>query len=144
MTAEELPESEMRFKYFDWCSAQVADRFLRLSPEEIFRLAERGGHEGVGPSELHDTAAAGANSPAAFALWRQLVPGRGMDGAAGGTANYQGIVSQLTELLAADLSLPSFDDWVLAYREDPEAFERELLGFRGEQPAGKEGASGGG
>ena len=131
-----MPESELRFKYLDWCSAQVADRFLRLSPEEIFRLAERGGREGAGPSETQETAAAGDFAPAAFALWRQLRPGsEGEIQGSGSPPNYQGIVSQLTELLAMDLSLPSFEDWVLAYREDPEAFERELLGFRGEEPA---------
>ena len=132
-----MPESELRFKYLDWCSAQVADRFLRLSPEEIFRLAERGGREGAGPSELHGTAAAGDFAPAAFALWRQLTPGSGAEVPVGTPANYQGIVSQLTELLAMDLSLPSFADWVLAYHEDPEAFERELLGFRGDEAAEK-------
>ena len=39
----------LRAKYLDWCSARIADRFLRLTPEEIYKLAERAS-EGEGDS----------------------------------------------------------------------------------------------
>ena len=46
------PESVLRAKYLDYCSAQVADTLLRLSPDEIYLLAEAAaGEEGV-PSDL--------------------------------------------------------------------------------------------
>ncbi|MFO7894110.1 MAG: hypothetical protein R6U63_10260 [Longimicrobiales bacterium] len=32
-------ESTLRAKYLDWCSARLAERFLDLSPEEIYALA---------------------------------------------------------------------------------------------------------
>lgn len=32
-------QSTLRAKYLDWCSAQLADRFLELTPEEIYELA---------------------------------------------------------------------------------------------------------
>jgi len=34
------PEDVLRAKYLDYCSAQVADLLLLLSPDEIYRLAE--------------------------------------------------------------------------------------------------------
>jgi hypothetical protein len=38
-------EALLRAKYLDYCSAQVADLLLYLSPDEIFVLAERAGRE---------------------------------------------------------------------------------------------------
>ena len=38
-------EASLRLKYFDYCSAQVADLLLYLSPDEIFDLAERANRE---------------------------------------------------------------------------------------------------
>ncbi|MGH7503844.1 MAG: hypothetical protein ACREL7_19115 [Longimicrobiales bacterium] len=35
----------------------------------------------------------------------------------------------MTEVLASTLPLPSFDEWVTGYREAPDRYERELLGF---------------
>lgn len=41
------PQSDavLRAKYLDYCSAQVADLLLYLSPDEIFVLAQRAGRE---------------------------------------------------------------------------------------------------
>lgn len=39
------------------------------------------------------------------------------------------IVGLATERLSRELSLPPFDDWAVAYAEDPEAFERQMLGL---------------
>lgn len=43
--------------------------------------------------------------------------------------SYDRIVRLATERLSRQISLPPFETWVKAYREDPEHFERELLGL---------------
>ena len=136
MSANAVSEKKLREKYLDWCSAQVADSFLRLTPEEVFALAERATRlEGSGPSEASATAA-GDVSSAAVALWRQLSSAGGVPSGGGGPAtiaSYQGVVAQIAELLAQQMKLPKFEEWVLAYETDPERFERDLLGFRVEE-----------
>jgi hypothetical protein len=48
-------EQVLRAKYLDYCSAQVAEIFLRLSPDEIFVLAREGAGEGeAGPDRSYD------------------------------------------------------------------------------------------
>lgn len=42
------PEEVLRAKYFDYCSAQLAEVFLRLSPDEIFLLAQEAAGSGEG------------------------------------------------------------------------------------------------
>jgi hypothetical protein len=41
----EEPEEVLRAKYLDYCSAQVADLLLYLSPDEIYLLAQRAHRE---------------------------------------------------------------------------------------------------
>jgi hypothetical protein len=41
--------------------------------------------------------------------------------------NFRVLVARVAEVLAD--TLPSFDEWVEAYRRSPEQFEDELLGF---------------
>lgn len=131
MSAEST-DSNLRVKYLDWCSAQVADTFLRLTPEEVFALAERATRsEGAGPSEAESSTAAGDVSSAAVALWHELSPeGTPASLNAATTVSYQGVVAQIAELLALQLQLPSFEEWADAYRAAPERYERDLLGFR--------------
>lgn len=124
-----MPEStahddELRAKYLDWCSARLADRFLALSPDEIYELAERASH-----GRMDTLVASGASetptdpalpnptrtSPAAFA-WRE-------------PESFRLLVARVTEVLAETLPLPTFEDWAAAYREDPKRFDVELLGF---------------
>ena len=46
-------ESEvLRAKYLDYCSAQVADLLLFLSPDEIYLLAQRAAQERGDPGEV--------------------------------------------------------------------------------------------
>jgi hypothetical protein len=96
----------MRAKYLDWCSARVADHFLALSPDEIFEIAERAGHadEGVGVRSLS------VNTPAEL-------------------SSYRAVVERVTGVLADQLDLPSFQEWLELYERDPAAVEAELLGF---------------
>lgn len=39
------PEAQLRAKYHDYCSAQVADTLLLLTPDEIFVLAQNAARE---------------------------------------------------------------------------------------------------
>ena len=80
----------LRAKYFDWCSARVAERFVSLDVAEIYELA--------GTAEGED------------------VP-------------FPEVVDRATEALAAQMSLPSFEGWVVAYRANPEKYEEDLAGF---------------
>jgi hypothetical protein len=97
----------LRAKYLDWCSAQVADHFVALSPEEIFELAERAA--GEGPS----------------------VPGRSLSssGAAGDLSDLRSLVELLTGVLADQLELPDFEAWLEFYERNPAAVEERLIGF---------------
>lgn len=81
-------ERVLRAKYFDWCSARVAERFVSLDVKEIYQLA--GG---------------GADMP------------------------FSEVVDRATEALAAQMSLPTFEAWVAAYRADPQKYEEDLAGF---------------
>jgi hypothetical protein len=98
----------LRAKYLDWCSAQVADHFLALSPDEIFELAERASREG------------GAT------------PDRGGSASAEGAdelSSYRAVVARVTEVLTLQLELPTFDEWMELYRSNRESVEARLLGF---------------
>ena len=46
------PLEVLRAKYLDYCSAQVADLLLYLSPDEIYLLAQRAHREQSGQGEL--------------------------------------------------------------------------------------------
>ncbi|MCH7563231.1 MAG: hypothetical protein IH968_05335 [Gemmatimonadetes bacterium] len=45
-------EAVLRAKYLDYCSAQVADLLLLLSPDEIYVLAQEAHRKGGRPDEL--------------------------------------------------------------------------------------------
>ena len=121
-------ESTLRAKYLDWCSARLAERFLDLSPEEIYDLArpeaadlpeptQRAGPE-IAPS--HGSPEASPAAPSGRAL--PPLP-RPTD------AGYRPLVQRVTEALLRRSSLPTFEQWAEAYAESPERFEAELLGF---------------
>ena len=101
----------LRAKYLDWCSAKVADRFLRLTPEEIYELAQRAPHEG-GATPSRD-----ANGSA-------LPQSDENEG-----ASFREIVEQVTAVLTAQLDLPGFEKWARAYARDPAQYDDELLGL---------------
>lgn len=101
-------ERVLRAKYLDWCSAQVADQFLALSPDEIFELAQRATRAQPIPlGELPD-------------------PLTGDDAA---LASYQALVEIVTEVLTQQMNLPEFGAWAQRYREDPGPIDDRLLGF---------------
>jgi hypothetical protein len=91
---------ELWTRYVDWCSAQVAARFLELSSEQIWELADR-------------TRAARA----------------GQEPRDGGGSPYLELVRQVTLELFAELELPDYHEWIARYRADPAPFEAEMIGF---------------
>lgn len=54
--------------------------------------------------------------------------------------SYRVLVQRVTEVLLAEMALPTFGEWARAYEEDPSRFDAELLGLWRE---GAGGASGG-
>jgi hypothetical protein len=104
----EATERTLRAKYMDWCSARLAERFLDLSPEEIYALARP-----EDPASA-DEASSDPESP-------QLPPPT--------DDSYRALVQRVTESLLARTSLPTFEQWSAAYEEAPGRFDAELLGF---------------
>ena len=87
-------EPDLRLRYYDWCSARIAEHFLRLSPAEVWERAQRA-----------------------------------VGGVEAGSAEGLGAVRELTQALAAELALPSYEAWLEGYGCDPARYEREMLGF---------------
>jgi hypothetical protein len=118
MAADSADDPTLRAKYWDWCSARLADRFLSLSSDEIYRLArgetETGSSLGGDVPMGEDVGALARESPASF---RQLV-------------------ARVTESLTREMGLPTFEQWRAAYGEDPQRFDGELLGMwrKGQEP----------
>jgi hypothetical protein len=99
-------ERIIRAKYLDWCSARIAERFLQLTPEEIYELAETASRDDY--ESLRGAV---------------VVPGRGEE------MPFRWMVGRVTEALAVSLRLPTLEEWRAGYRESPERYESELLGF---------------
>lgn len=53
------------------------------------------------------------------------------------------MVGKLTEVLAAEVTLPTFADWLEAYRRSPARYDEELLGFWRESVRSRESKQGG-
>lgn len=124
---EGSPESTLRAKYLDWCSARLAERFLDLSPEEIYALARPEGEslepaEPGGVSRESGEAAEPGPSPSPPGRSRARLPRPTEEG-------YRTLVQRVTEALLRRTSLPTYEQWAEAYAESPERFEAELLGF---------------
>ena len=99
-------ERVLRAKYLDWCSARIAERFLELTPEEIWQLAETASRD-------DEESLRGA----------VVVPGSGEE------LPFRLMVGRVTEALAVSLHLPTLEQWRISYGEAPERYEAELLGF---------------
>jgi hypothetical protein len=136
MMSDPAGERILRAKYLDWCSAKVADRFLELTPDQIYELAHlRPEATGTGEPplsgreiQLESLPLSAAGSPATPAAL-SYPAGAGAEGG----AVYLALVERVAEVLANKLRLPPFEEWVMAYREYPETFDQELLGlWRGE------------
>lgn len=142
----------LRAKYLDWCSARIAERFLDLSPEEIYELAHAvpsGGavQEGPGsstsggsqPRPPHQASSrpSSVDSPSSPSLPSADSAFPALEGPEGppdrlprpDDEGYRALVQRVTESLLEQMPLPTFEQWAEAYAEAPERFDPELLGF---------------
>ena len=98
---QEPPTGELWTRYVDWCSARIAARFLELSAEQIWVLADRS-RQRAAPAE----------------------GGEGPDG------SYLELVRQVTLELFSELGLPTFREWEESYHGNPAPYDAEILGYR--------------
>lgn len=103
----EFGDRTRRAKYLDWCSARLAERFLDLTPEQIYKLAQ--------PEEMKSTSDTGAAHRTTLPLPTHQ--------------DYRALVQRVTDVLLERTPLPTFEQWSAAYDETPERFDVELLGF---------------
>jgi hypothetical protein len=87
----------------------VADHFLALTPDEIFELSARATQEEM-ESSGRPLSASGSGSELDL-------------------TSYRAVVERVTEVLARQLELPTYAEWLELYRSDPRAVEARLLGF---------------
>jgi hypothetical protein len=102
--ASELSEEDLRGLYLDWCSTQVARRFLELSGDEIWLRSH---------SALSATSPPVSPSPSVGAVSR--IP------------DYLEIVRKTALFLAEELDLPPFPDWKERYLADPGEYRPDIL-----------------
>lgn len=125
-----LAERVLRAKYLDWCSAKVADRFLALTPDEIYELAHWRPQDGSGTAahlasvQLVEPPSAAVGSP----LNSAAQPHPATTAATAG-AGYLALVRRAAEVLTLRLRLPPFEEWAEEYRNTPALFDEELLGL---------------
>jgi hypothetical protein len=108
MTSEPSEET-LRLLYLDWCSTQVARRFLELSLDEVWRRSHFA-------ASLPTASAEGRHGDRGSADAVDRIPG------------YLDLVRRTALLLAQEMNLPPFPDWKQRYLADPSAFEGDLLG----------------
>lgn len=102
--ASELSAEDLRGLYLDWCSTQVARRFLELSGDEVWLRS----HSAISPA-----ADPPSPSPSQNAVSR--IP------------DYLDIVRKTALSLAEELDLPSFPEWREQYLADPARFRPDIL-----------------
>lgn len=105
--ASQISEDELRLLYLDWCSTQVARRFLELSVDEVWLRSHRA-DSALPPAGKDDS-----SDPPLPALDR--IPG------------YLDLVRRTARDLAEEMNLPEFAEWRNAYLEDPGAYELEFF-----------------
>lgn len=129
MAGSETTDRILRAKYLDWCSARVAERFLALTPDEIYQLAETATH---GQPMMADPV---ASLSSFFAPEHEMAWKNGIDPntATSEAEPFRAMVAKVTEVLAERIALPTFEEWSAAYQESPQDFDRDLLGFWREQ-----------
>lgn len=122
MPPDEGDDRVLRAKYLDWCSARVAERFLELTPDEIYELAHgvtrEGESEGAGHAEgvVSPDGSEGTTRPAV--LRTAFEP-----------ESFRELVEMVTQALALELGLPNYETWRGRYEERPDEYEDDLLGF---------------
>ena len=112
--ASGLSDDSLRLLYLDWCSAQVARRFLELSLDEVWLRSHSAIPPGIPSGRSSAEAVASEVGSSLVAVER--IPG------------YLEIVRRTALSLAEELNLPSFPEWKEEYLRSPERFEREIVG----------------
>ena len=134
MAGPDNSERILRAKYLDWCSARVADRFLALTPDEIYELAERATHgQPTGADPIASLSSFfGQNGHEMD--WKNTADGTT---ATSDAEPFRAVVAKVAEVLAGRIGLPTFEEWSAAYQESPADFDNELLGFWREEIDGQ-------
>jgi hypothetical protein len=102
-------EENLRLLYLDWCSTQVAKRFLELSHDEVWLRSNLAAARPLDPSE-------------------PLPLQRGSVGPVDRIPGYLDLVRKTALHLAEEMHLPTFSEWKEVYMRDPEGVGRELMG----------------
>ena len=126
MAGPDNSERILRAKYLDWCSARVADRFLALTPDEIYELAERATHGRPVSADPIASLSSFFSQNGHQADWNGAIDGTT---ATSDAEPFRALVAKVTEVLASRIGLPTYEEWSAAYQESPADFENELLGF---------------
>ena len=116
----------LRAKYLDWCSAQVAESFLALTPDEIYELAEKATH---GRPDLAGPLASLSSNNSLNGLepdWRSALD---PNTATSEAEPFRALVAKVSGVLAERMGLPTFEEWSAAYQESPADFDPDMLGF---------------
>ena len=96
---------------------------MKLTPDEIFELANRAARGGDEPSGARSQDEASPDTPEtaaspAFVHVSTVEP-----------ESFQSIVEAVTQVLTSQLQLPSFREWRAAYLAAPDQYDDELLGL---------------
>jgi hypothetical protein len=116
----------LRAKYLDWCSAQVAESYLALSPDEIYELAEKATHGQPERASPQASLSSNMSMDAEHPDWRDALDATTATSEA---EPFRAMVAKVTEVLAERMGLPTFEEWAAAYQESPEDFDPDMLGF---------------
>jgi hypothetical protein len=103
----------------------VAERFLQLTPDQIYELAHSAAAGGGPPPapRARDTSSPDAPVPPASPALSHQPP------TTEDPESYRRIVEAVTRALTAELQLPAFEEWRAAYEASPEQYDEELLGL---------------
>ena len=100
-------DDDLRRLYLDWCSTQVAKRFLELSLDDVW-LRSHLAASLPAPDDQHQ-------DPSSSLLAVDRIPG------------YLDLVRRTSLLLAREMDLPLFPDWKEAYLKNPQEFADDIL-----------------
>ena len=109
----------LRAKYLDWCSAKIAERFVALTPDEIYQLAERAT---LGQAKF-------ARPQASLSSFNPAPATAVADVDSDEANSFKSLVARVTEVLADQMELPTLEEWSAAYSEAPEDFDKDLVGY---------------
>jgi hypothetical protein len=105
--ASDPSDDSLRVLYLDWCSTQVAKRFLELSLDEVWQRSHLAASLPAVPQD---------SRPLDSGSLVERIP------------DYLDLVRKTALLLAQEMDLPAFPEWKKQYLSDPDTFDLEILG----------------